>query len=431
MLKIIIRASLESPDIFITAKNMSEFKMYISDLLKLISEKRSIFHMDDPYLIKRLLECTAKISPTPDENCPLIFDSWSCFNSTSPGSEMTESCPNFPNFKFSKDRFASKTCDDDGSWWVHPWANRTWSNYSNCVDYDGLKYRSMINVLSLTGLSSSLFCLLLSLIIFAIFNSLSCGRVTMHKNLFLSLSLSSISWLFWFYFVIFDSNVWSGNVLWCRILHVVTTYFTLTTYFWMLCEGAYLHLLLVNISIVDRYKVQLLVIVGWVVPVIVMVPYVAYRQLYENSHCWMDMGDSNWILGVPVMLVMVLNILFLSHVIYLIRSKMRAFPDGSRDDSPTEATMTQARAALFLVPILGLYFVLVPIRPLPGSQLEYIYDILSTVSSSFQGVFVSLLLCFTNSEVIERIKLRWIQRKSERSFSLYNLGKRVQCPTEL
>ena len=31
-----------------------------------------------------------------------------------------------------------------------------------------------------------------------------------------------------------------------RILNVVLNYFTLTTYFWMLCEGTYLQLLLVN-----------------------------------------------------------------------------------------------------------------------------------------------------------------------------------------
>ena len=36
------------------------------------------------------------------------------------------------------------------------------------------------------------------------------------------------------------------NLIFLRILNVVLNYFTLTTYFWMLCEGTYLQLLLVN-----------------------------------------------------------------------------------------------------------------------------------------------------------------------------------------
>jgi calcitonin receptor-like len=425
MLKIIIRANLQSPDISISARNISDFKVYIIEFFKLVRENHSIFYLEDPYLFNRLIECTSRIQPTPVENCPLIFDSWSCFNPTSPRNEMTESCPNFPNLKFSGERFASKTCDTNGSWWVHPWSNRTWSNYTNCVDYEGLKFRSVINNLSLVGLSTSLFCLLLSLIVFYAFASLSCGRVTMHKNLFLSLSLSSVSWLFWFNFVLFDIAVWSSNVVWCRILHVVTTYCTLTTYFWMLCEGTYLHLVLVNTLMLDRCRVKLLLMVGWVAPIFVIVPYAVYRQKYENSHCWMDMGNSNWILGVPVLLVMILNIVFLSHVILLLRSKVTACPVESKDESSTRATMKQARAAMFLVPILGLYFVLLPIRPGPGSQLEYFYDIFSSISSAFQGTFVSLLLCFTNGEVLHQIKQRWQQYKLASSPSLRLNGASV------
>ncbi len=37
------------------------------------------------------------------------------------------------------------------------------------------------------------------------------------------------------------------------------------------------------------------------------------------------------------------------------------------------------------MPILGVYFLLTPVRPETGSSLEYAYEILSAVSSSFQG----------------------------------------------
>ena len=42
---------------------------------------------------------------------------------------------------------------------------------------------------------------------------------------------------------------------------------------------------------------------------------------------------------------------------------------------------------MFLIPILGINFLLLPIRPAGGSSFEYFYDIVSTIFSSFQGAF--------------------------------------------
>ena len=56
-------------------------------------------------------------------------------------------------------------------------------------------------------------------------------------------------------------------------------------------------------------------------------------------------------------------------------------------NSSSATTMKAARAALMLVPILGLHFILLPMRPEPGSTLEYIYEIVSAVTSSFQASF--------------------------------------------
>jgi hypothetical protein len=54
-------------------------------------------------------------------------------------------------------------------------------------------------------------------------------------------------------------SVWSSNVAWCRILHVLVIYCTLSTYFWMLCEGAYLQLLLVDTFQVGHTPVVLVI----------------------------------------------------------------------------------------------------------------------------------------------------------------------------
>ena len=400
MWEIMIRPNLDAPDVLISDEKLPDFESQISQFIEFVKNESSSFFLKDSYLFNRLTNCTKRVTPTQPGQCPRIFDSWSCFHSAPPSSLQAEPCPDFPDLKYAKERFAYKWCDENGLWWVHPSSNITWSNYTNCVDYQDLGFRNSINTLSIVGLSSSLVCLLLSLLIFSSIHTLACGRVTMHKNLIISLLSSNISWLLWYNLVLFDNSVWSSNVLWCRIVQVITTYFTLSTYLWMLCEGAYLHLLLVATFLDEQCCVLCLTILGWTAPVFFIVPYMIYRHRNENFHCWMDMGDSNWFIAIPVIIVIILNIIFLSNVIHILRRKLSI----STGDSTSHDNIKQARAVLFLIPILGINFMLLPIRPSEESPLEYLYDILSTVSSSFQGVFVATLLCFTNSQVIQEVK---------------------------
>jgi hypothetical protein len=52
-------------------------------------------------------------------------------------------------------------------------------------------------LLQVAGLSVSLAALLVSLFLFLYFKSLSCSRISLHKNMFTSLALNNISWIVW------------------------------------------------------------------------------------------------------------------------------------------------------------------------------------------------------------------------------------------
>ena len=123
--------------------------------------------------------------------------------------------------------------------------------------------------------------------------------------------------------------------------------------------------------------------------------WIKCKCIFARS-CWMDTGNSIWFLGILVIVVMVVNLIFVVNVIRVIKRK-RTLEGQAGQHGAT--TMKAARAALMLVPILGLHFILLPIRPSQGSILEYIYEVVSAVSSNFQGFLVSLLFCFLNSEV--------------------------------
>ena len=49
-----------------------------------------------------------------------------------------------------------------------------------------------------------------------------------------------------------------------------------------------------------------------------------------------------------------------------------------------------------------------------GASLEYAYEILSSLSTATQGLAVSVLLCFSNHEVVAKL------RQSARNMALYS-----------
>lgn len=71
---------------------------------------------------------------------------------------------------FLQNRMAFKVCLDDGTWFKHPETNKTWSNYTTCVDQEDLVFRQKINNLYISGYSISVIALLISLAIFFSFS---------------------------------------------------------------------------------------------------------------------------------------------------------------------------------------------------------------------------------------------------------------------
>ena len=188
----------------------------------------------------------------------------------------------------------------------------------------------------------------------------------------------------------------------------------MTTYFWMLCEGVFLWVLLARSLGQGEESLVRLCLLGWVGPLLVLLPYVIYRTNYENDRCWMDPGYSVIFLSIPAIIVISLNIFFLFNVIRVLKSKLQFHTrivgrDSIRStngaySSSSRVTLRSVRAIIILVPIFGLHFILLPVRPSKGSSLEYAYEILSSMSTSTQGLAVSVLLCFSNHEVISKLK---------------------------
>lgn len=122
------------------------------------------------------------------------------------------------------------------------------------------------------------------------FRSLSCQRITLHKNLFVSFVLNSIITVVWLTTMskkqghTNDDSVSSRrpplhlNFLRscessrcfllpvqasCKLLTFVHLYLLSCNYFWMLCEGIYLHTLIVVAVFAEKQHLMWYYLLGW------------------------------------------------------------------------------------------------------------------------------------------------------------------------
>ncbi|XP_018335559.1 calcitonin gene-related peptide type 1 receptor-like isoform X2 [Agrilus planipennis] len=310
------------------------------------------------------------------------------------------------------DGIAYRKCEENGDWFVHPIYNKTWSNYTTCVNLEELSFRQQINIVYSVGYSISLVALVISLAILTYFKSLRCARITVHMNLFASFAMNNLLWLMWYNIVIGNPDVVSTNKWWCRILHIVLYCFLLSNYTWMLCEGVYLHTVLVSAFISESRLLKYMYLLGWGVPGLTIVIYAFTRhfdgEATDTSECWMNDGKYNIILQVPVCAAVCLNVIFLINIVRVLLIKLRNGPHLQRNNSGSTRTSIQAlRATLLLVPLLGLNFLLTPFRPEEKHPWEHAYEILLAITASLQGFCVAILFCFCNGEVMAQIKRKW------------------------
>ncbi|XP_070506653.1 calcitonin gene-related peptide type 1 receptor isoform X1 [Chironomus tepperi] len=347
----------------------------------------------------------------PGTYCEAHFDGWSCIPLTLAGEIARIPCP--PMLEFDTSRFAHKICEIDASWFRHPFNNRSWTNYTTCIDVQDFELRRHINLIYITGYTISLIAILFSISIFCYFRSLKCARITLHMNLFASFAANNFLWLIW-YHVILDTNVLEAeSQTGCVVLHLILHYFLLTNYAWMLCEGFYLHTVLVSAFISEQKLVRWLILLGWSSPAIFLILYGILRGYVSEDHdrafCWMNESPYSNVLVAPVCLSMLLNLLFLCNIVRVVLLKLRAPAAVSNGpgSGPSRNILQAFRATLLLVPLLGLQYILTPFRPGKNHPYEATYEVISAFTASFQGLCVATLFCFCNGEVMAQVKRRW------------------------
>lgn len=338
--------------------------------------------------------------------CPREVDRLGgCWPDTPAGSVAVIPCPPIPAFDVTA--HAYRECTENGTWFTNSTIPMRRINYTMCIAKEDLFEGDTKYVyIFIGGFSLSLVMLILSLAIFFRFRQLRCERITIHKNLFLSYVFTGVSWILFYSTVALNGDVLLRNPVWCRCLHVICHYFTVCNFSWMFCEGLYINTIMAYAFSMGKKLVKLCYFIGWVCPALLASIYAAVRNNKPliTYDCWIDESKLQWILFGPVVLSIAVNAIFLINIIRLLITKLRQMPDAAQTKKATRAT-------LILVPLLGLQFLLMPMRPDPGSAFDEAYHIATALILSTQGAFVSLVYCFCNGEVITVLRRKYRQHR--------------------
>ncbi|XP_016317752.1 calcitonin gene-related peptide type 1 receptor [Sinocyclocheilus anshuiensis] len=341
--------------------------------------------------------------------CNRTWDGWLCWDDTPAGIYTSQNCPNyFPDFDSTEK--VTKYCDETGNWFRHPETNRTWSNYTLCIAHtkDKLKMAYILYYMAIVGHALSIVSLLISLAIFFYFRSLSCQRITLHKNLFCSYVLNSAFTIVNLITVVNNPKVVQRNPIGCKVLHFFHMYMLGCNYFWMLCEGIYLHTLIVVAVFAEEQHLHWYYLLGWGFPLVPASIHAVARKKYFDDNCWMSVETHLlYVVHGPIMAALLVNLFFLLNIVRVLVTKLR---DTHRAES--NMYMKAVRATLILVPLLGIQFVIFPWRP-ENRLAGEIYDYIMHILMHYQGLLVATIFCFFNGEVQGALKRQWMQYKAQ------------------
>ncbi|XP_060551686.1 secretin receptor-like [Ruditapes philippinarum] len=393
-------------------------------------------------LIHKKIECIILMNVTENNNftdsiyCPPIWDRIMCWPQTEAGRIASQPCPYYIN-KFKRNEIAFRECLSNGTW-LDPRPNGHlkiwgWTNYSRCVATENRSYPKSETVVSLVtkhqdafrlmyniGYFLSLVSLLLAIFIMLFFRKLHCARNYIHMNLFLSFILraavSVIKENAWEHHLGFPSDVETlpnGTVVYtdgphweCRLFFTLYKYVLVASYMWIFMEAVYIHMVIFVSVFTEKTRVIWYIIIGWALPLPFVISWAISRAVLDNTYCW-HLSESYtgiiWLIQAPVMITVILNFVFFINIVRVLLTKLNTFPN-----SDTNRYRTLAKSIVVLIPLFGVYYILVVI---PTKQVDtttsFIMLIIEMFFNSYQGLFIAILLCFTNAEVRTEIRKSW------------------------
>uniref|UniRef100_A0A8C1BPF3 Secretin receptor n=1 Tax=Cyprinus carpio carpio TaxID=630221 RepID=A0A8C1BPF3_CYPCA len=280
------------------------------------------------------------------------------------------------------------------------------------------EYFFYVKIMYSAGYAVSLVSLSIALTVLCVFRKLHCTRNFIHMQLFLSFILRAI------FIFIRDAALHYSQEYYhcnshppgCKVALFLSNYCILANYSWLLVEGHYLHSL-INLSLRSQKKrLHWYILLGWGIPMLIIISWSLAKYLHQDEGCWetRDHGWIWWILRVPVIIFITINMLFFLSIIRTLVAKLKA-PDMHGNEINHHRKL--AKSTFLLVSLFGLQYVLFAFFPDRVSVLTFkIWNVIELALASTQGFIVALLYCFLNGEVQYEVQRRWRRWRMKQRF---------------
>ncbi|XP_066303110.1 corticotropin-releasing factor receptor 2-like isoform X2 [Branchiostoma lanceolatum] len=375
----------------------------------------------DLHVMVQTLECQLRYAGKNEPNsnsCNATFDNITCWPPSQPGVLVHMPCPaELRGHRYDVTDNVTKLCRSNGTW-------ARIADYGNCHEIIFTKnetenprrwHLKAAVLLNDIGHSISLVCLSLALMLFLYLKSIRCTRNNIHLNLILTFILKNTTWFIMKSVVTerHTSNDWV-----CRTVVTLFNYFKVTNFFWMFVEGLYLYIMIAHAYGTEKVKFWIYILIGWCIPIVIVLIWAIVKLFLQNDQCWIAEGGSNYydfIFHGPTFVILLANCFILGKIVVILVQKLKAHPAGDTGHYSLKAF----KAAVVLLPLLGIIYILFFIHPEDTDGTSYLVFIyFNTFLQSFQGFFVSVIYCFTNSEVQNAIKRQFEKWQDSHQFGV-------------
>ncbi|XP_020507391.2 secretin receptor isoform X1 [Labrus bergylta] len=345
-------------------------------------------------------------------HCRGMWDGLNCWPSASLGQTVSQPCPNHEFF--SSEGKVHRNCTSNG--WSDPLVpheescnytfNETLHFLGESSDYH--LYFSYVKTMYTAGYTLSLISLTIAITIFCLFRKLHCTRNYIHIQMFISFILRAV------FIFIRDSLLFTNEELYhcdyavaCKVVVIFSNYSILANYSWQLAEGHFLFTLVSRSFFSLKKHLAWYIALSWGLPVVVIVSWGCSKYFYEDEGCWESRRHEWiwWILRVPVLLTISVNLAFFLGILRILMSKLR-MPDAQWNEFSQYKRLI--KSTFFLVALFGLHYILFVFLPVEvSSSVFLIWTFAELALSSTQGFVVAVLYCFMNGEVQHEFQRRW------------------------
>ncbi|XP_067687379.1 uncharacterized protein [Haliotis asinina] len=268
------------------------------------------------------------------------------------------------------------------------------TNFAVLLDFYGqgtLTHTLALSIITIVGLSLSIFGLSLTVLTFIIFRKLRRNRV--QQTLF-NLALAEL-----FAWIVFLAGInQTQDYIGCITVAVLLHYLILASFMWMLMEAVLHYFQFVKVlgTYIPKYMLKT-AIPAWGIPLVPPIIILAIDPaLYRGgeNYCWMSLTPFYYGFSLPVGLIIISNIvLYIMVVVNICRNSSDAVRSSQTD---RDRLILNVRASCLCFVLLGLSWVF---GYLAIADARVVFQYVFTITNTLQGFLIFILFTARNKEV--------------------------------